>query len=152
MNIESEFQIDAAQTEVWHLLADPAVIQAAMPSVEEMVEGSPDHYSIVMKVGIGMVRGTFTGTITVADKEFPILHHLVVEAKGAGGWVKGDGTINLSELESGETLIKVDGTTQVGGVLARVGQRFMHHAARSMLNQFFNNLEGIIATRKEQSG
>ena len=40
----------------------------------------------------------------------------------------------------GDTEIEVDGEALTGGVLARAGQRMIGNAARTLLGQFFKNL------------
>ena len=64
---------------------------------------------------------------------------MTVEGKGSAGTIKGDGTVRLTET-NGVTEVAVDGEAQVSGVIARVGQRLMGAAAKSLLGRFFDSM------------
>jgi len=51
--------------------------------------------------------------------------------------IKGDGTVRLTETD-GVTHIQVNGNAQVSGTIARVGQRLITGAAKSLLGRFFS--------------
>lgn len=62
-----------------------------------------------------------------------------MNGEGPGGWVKGEGALTLREVD-GNTEIDVDGEALTGGVLARVGQRMIGDASKTMMDKFFKNL------------
>jgi carbon monoxide dehydrogenase subunit G len=64
---------------------------------------------------------------------------LSVEGRGGMGFVTGQVDIALDE-QAGKTTVQVEADSQVGGPVARVGQRLMEAAARSMMDQFFDCL------------
>ncbi|MGC1933733.1 MAG: SRPBCC domain-containing protein, partial [Candidatus Acidiferrales bacterium] len=61
---------------------------------------------------------------------------MLVEGRGAPGFMKGAGVIALHE-KAGNTEVKYDGEAQVGGVIASVGQRMIEVAAKKIVQQFF---------------
>jgi carbon monoxide dehydrogenase subunit G len=69
----------------------------------------------------------------------PTHYRMVVEGKGAPGFVKGTGDFQLEERNGG-TLIAYEGEMKVGGVIAGVGQRMIEAAAKMLAAQFFNRL------------
>ena len=52
----------------------------------------------------------------------------------------GEGLITLTEIDQTSTKAVVSGNAQVGGVIARVGQRFILNTARSLMRDFFKNI------------
>lgn len=132
---------------VWTMLNDQDVLEAAIPGADELVQTSPDHYKVTMNVGIGMIRGAFSGNVEITDKEDSSSYRMLVDGKGPGGWVRGDGRVALAPVSESRTRVAVDGDAQVGGVLARVGQRMMGNASKSLMKQFFSNLDKEISKR-----
>jgi len=54
--------------------------------------------------------------------------------------VTGGGAISLTETDEG-TRVTVDGTVQVGGTIARVGQRLIGGVAKMTMDRFFACLQ-----------
>jgi carbon monoxide dehydrogenase subunit G len=95
---------------------------------------------MTMKTGIGSIKGVFTGLIRLDDINEPDQFKMIVEGKGAPGFLKGDGLLNLVE-QSEETTVTYSGDVSVGGTLASVGQRMVQSAAKMMAGQFFAAVE-----------
>ena len=144
MKIQTDFEVPANVNVVWDMLDDPSVIEASIPGIQSMEQIGPDHYRIVMRVGIGMIRGDFKGEIKVIEKARPVTHRLSIEGKGGGGWIKGEGLITLSHKTDEITHGHVDGDAMIGGLLARVGQRFLLNASNSSMNRFFSQLSEVV--------
>jgi carbon monoxide dehydrogenase subunit G len=53
--------------------------------------------------------------------------------------MRGDGLLTLTELEGG-TNVQYEGTVEVGGTIAAVGQRLLDTTARMMIKRFFEKL------------
>ena len=134
---------------VWDVLNDPRALEAAIPGADTLVEEGPDRYRAEMSVGIGLIRGRFGGNVQVTDKDEPNSYRMLVDGQGPGGWLKGEGKLSLAEAGPEETLVTVEGDANVGGLLARVGQRMLGNASASLIKQFFGNIEKEIARRKK---
>jgi hypothetical protein len=125
---------------IWQLLLDPDVLARLLPGVEKLEAAGPDQYTLVVKLGVGAVRGTYTGKVQLTDQRPPESYRLVGEAKGTPGWAKGSATVTLEALGAG-TRIVAKGDAQVGGPVASVGQRMMEGVAKSMAHEFFQSIE-----------
>jgi carbon monoxide dehydrogenase subunit G len=125
---------------IWQLLLDPSVLARLLPGVEKLEATAPDQYAVVVKMGVGAVRGTYTGKVQLTDQRPPESYRLVGEAKGGPGWAKGSATLTLVPEGAG-TRIVAKGDAQIGGPVASVGQRMMEGVARSMANEFFQSIE-----------
>lgn len=108
---------------------------------------NPDgSFHAELRVGIAAVKGTYRARVEIHDPAPPEHFRMKVEGQGAGGFLKGEGTITLTAVSSGEagggaeTVITYSGDAQVGGLIASVGQRLMQGAAKQIVNQFFEAL------------
>ncbi len=140
MKIEGNYVIRAPRALVFQLLIDPTVIQRVMPGCESL-EGQEDgSYKVTMKAGVGSIKGVFQGAIRLEEIREPEHYRMVVDGKGAPGFVKGTGALDLTE-EGDETRIEYAGDVSVGGTLASVGQRLVLSSAKMMAGQFFTAIE-----------
>lgn len=138
MKVGGSYTIDSPRERVWESLQDPVVLSGCIPGCREFTPVGTDEYAATLRVGIGVIAGVYDGTVRVAGSQRPSSLTLAVEGKGsAGTTVRGEGTINLTD--AGEsTAVTVEGDAHVTGPIARVGQRLLGTAARTLMNQFFD--------------
>jgi uncharacterized protein len=145
MRIEGSHKLSAPRETVYERLLDPASLAKALPGCEKL-EPQPDgSFAAHLRIGIASVKGNYQGRVEIHDQIPPESFRMNVEGKGAGGFMKGEGTIKLAE-EGSETVIHYSGEAQVGGLIASVGQRMMQAAAKQIVNQFFESFAKQIQT------
>ena len=139
MNLSSSYTFDAPRSVVWRLLHDPTSIADCLPGCESMDPTGDDSFRVVLTVGVAAVSGRYEGTVTITDAHEPSDYVLVVAGTGRAGFVKGEAAISLAELENDtdRTLVTVDGSAQVGGTIARVGQRLLGSVSKMTMDRFF---------------
>ena len=71
MKIEGRFIFPASSQEVWNLLTDPQSLQHCTPGCKQLTEIAADEYEATMEVGIGPIKGTFHGKISMKEKTPP---------------------------------------------------------------------------------
>ncbi len=147
MEITGEYRLKGSRQQVWDLLNDPDELAKAIPGADRLIAEGPDKYRAEMSVGVGMIRGKFSGAVEVSDKVEPESYRMAVDGKGGAGWLKGDGQISLVEDGPDSTKVSVAGDASVGGLLARVGQRMVRNVANSLMKQFFQNVEKQVAAK-----
>ena len=98
-----------------------------------------DSYNAVLKIGIGALKGAFSGHVRLQDKQPPSQYKLAVEGKGGLGFLKGEGLIRLEESGAG-TNVSYSGEVQIGGLIASVGQRMLQGFAQQNISRFFSCL------------
>lgn len=153
MKLEGNYTINAPRLLVWTLLIDPDVLSRCVPGVESLVAEGDGLYRMTMKTGIGSIKGLYNGTIHLADMQEPAHYQMTVDGKGAPGFVKGKGTLDLTE-DGDNTVISYAGDVSIGGTIASVGQRMIVTAAKMMTTQFFTALaaEAAAIIKAEESG
>ena len=140
MKVEGTFTIDAEREKVWDMLMSPDTLAGCIPGCESFEPVDDDTYNVKMRVGVAAVRGNYTGSVSIADRQHLESYRMIVQGRGRGGSVRGEGLLTFTDIEGG-TQVGVVGDAQVTGVVARVGQRLMGNASRMLMNQFFNCLK-----------
>lgn len=140
MKIEGSYTIQSPRAQLWKLMIDPEVIARCVPGCESLVANDDGSYKVTLKAGVGSIKGLFTGAIRLDDLRAPEHYRMIVDGKGAPGFLKGDGALDLVE-QGAETVVNFAGDVSVGGTLASVGQRMIQSTAKLMAGQFFAALE-----------
>jgi hypothetical protein len=143
MEISASYTFDAPPDRVWVLLMDPAVLASCVPGCEKFEPAGEDRYSVAVTVGLAAITGKYTGTVAVLDKIEPTSYRLAVEGQGRAGFVNGSSAITL-RADDAATVVDVTATVQIGGTIARLGQRLIGAAAKMMMDQFFSCLQSRV--------
>jgi uncharacterized protein len=125
--------------QAYALLQDPVVLAKAMPGCEALELIGEREYHMKMKMLLASMSGLFDGKVRIADPSPFTSFRLVVEGAGKIGFMKGDGLLTLTATDGG-TDVAFDGSVEVGGTIAAVGQRLIDTTARMMIRRFFEKL------------
>ena len=137
LKIQGDLLVEAARDQMWTLLFDPETLKLIanrVPgvSVERLVQTGEDHYEGTANIGVAMIKGKYDGTITVLEKRAPEFVKFRGEGKSGANWANGDMALTLAE-QDGKTLMHYEGTGNVGGMLASVGQRLIDTVGKQLL-------------------
>jgi carbon monoxide dehydrogenase subunit G len=147
MELKGEYIFNGPRDQVWELVRDPEVLATALPGTQSMNQVSESEYEGKMNVRVGPIAGVFTGRVVVSDEVPPESYSLSVEGRGAPGFGKGTGHVQLFDQGDGTTLMKYEGELEVGGKLAGVGQRMIETVGKSMTRQGLESLNGALQAR-----
>jgi carbon monoxide dehydrogenase subunit G len=146
MDISGSYTFPASGDRVWALLMDPAVISSCIPGCDRFEPDGEDRYKVTLTVALAAITGRYEGTVALADKIEQTSYRLVVEGQGKAGFVKGNSAITLKARDA-VTDVDVKGTVEIGGTVARLGQRLIGGVAKMMMDRFFACLESKLQTR-----
>jgi carbon monoxide dehydrogenase subunit G len=149
MKLEGEYTFDGSREEVWKIVRDPEVLATALPGTQSLEQVGENEYAGKMHVRIGPVSGVFSGRIVVTDEVPPESYTLSVDGRGAPGFAKGTGQVQLVDQGDETTLMVYEGDVQVGGRLAGVGQRLIDTASQSMVRQGLESLNNALRARTQ---
>ena len=141
MNINASYTFNAPPQAVWDLLVDIDAVAACLPGLESLEPAGDNKYRAVLTMGIAAVTGRYEGTVEMQDLDPPNAYRLAVEGRGKPGFVNGGAAIALRDTGGGATEVTVEGTVQVGGTIARVGQRLLGSVSKMMMDRFFACLQ-----------
>ena len=142
MEVSATYTFDAPRQRVWDLLIDPRVIAGCLPGCEAMEPAGDDTWRATLTIGVAAITGRYQGTVRMTGKDEPAGYTLAVEGKGKPGFVNGSARVALAEADGGaRTSVAVTGKAQVGGTIARVGQRLLGGVSKMMMDRFFACLQ-----------
>jgi uncharacterized protein len=136
MELSATYEIHAPAERAWDLLMDIDAIGRCLPGCRGLKPVGPDRYEVELGVTVAAIAGTFKGTVALEDKAPPTSYTLVVEGSGRQGFIKGQARVTLVP-DADLTRIQIAATAEVGGMIARVGQRLLEGVARTMMDRFY---------------
>ena len=142
MKISGSYRLPLALERAYQIMQDPKVLAQAIPGCEELEKTGENEYRMKMKMVLASLSGVFDGKVKITDQMPPSSFRLVVEGSGRPGFIKGDGLLKLSALDTG-TEVSYEGDAQVGGTIAAVGQRLLDGTAKIMIRKFFEKLAEV---------
>ena len=142
MKISGSYALPLSQERAYQIMQDPKVLAQAIPGCEELEKTGENEYRMKMKMVLASLSGVFDGKVKITDQMPPSSFRLVIEGSGRPGFVKGDGLLKLSAVDTG-TEVSYEGDAQVGGTIAAVGQRLLDGTAKIMIRRFFEKLAEV---------
>jgi carbon monoxide dehydrogenase subunit G len=136
MRLSGTYQLAGPREKIFAAITDPAVLQRVIDGCEKMVKTGEDTYDAHLKIGIAGLKGNYVGKIQLKDFKPPESYTLIIEGKGAPGFVKGTARIQLAD-KAGQTELRSDADVQVGGMIAAIGSRLVEATAKKMMGEFF---------------
>ena len=140
MKVEGTYTLPAPRQKVWELLNDPKVLARATPGIKQLDPLGGDTYKALIEVGVGPVKGTYAGQVSIADKVPLERMTLKVEGGGKPGTIRATGELRLEE-QDGKTIVAYVGDAHITGLIASVGHRLIGGVTKQMVGEFFKALE-----------
>lgn len=144
MELNATYSFDAPAEQVWNLLMDPDAVGRCLPGSKGLREVGPDRYEVELGVAVAAIAGNFTGTVAVEEKNAPHSYKLAVDGTGRQGFVKAIARISL-QPDGNRTQVHVAAQADVGGMIARVGQRLLEGVARATMDKFYGCLKSAVS-------
>lgn len=141
MTLDGSYRFEAPRERVWALLMDTEAIASCVPGCEGLEPIGNDTYKAKVVAAVAAISGSYEGTVSMLDKVAPESYRLVIKGEGRTGFVSGESRVTLRE-DGGATVVDVSGTMDVGGMIARVGQRLVGSVSKMMLDRFFACMAG----------
>jgi uncharacterized protein len=139
MNLDATYTFDAPAERTWALLMDTDAIAACLPGCRSLRPAGDNRYDVELGVAIAAISGDFKGTVALEHLVPPRSYTLAVEGSGRPGFIKGQARVTL-ETEGERTLVKIAAQADVGGTIARLGQRLVEGVARTTMERFYTCL------------
>ena len=103
-----------------------------------MVAEGPDTFAATMRLGIGFLKGSYSGTIRVSAQRYPDSLVLSVAGGGALGHLDASGRLTFTRPGPAQTDLRYDGEAHVGGSIAMVGETLIRSTAERLIGLFFD--------------
>lgn len=141
MKLSGDYTFAADRQEVWDLLHDPDVIKSCIKGCESLDEMDPGRFRAEVVVGVAAVKGRYSGTVEISEKNEPESYRMTVSGQGRPGKIDAYGVISLRDDQS-VTRLTFEGEVKTVGTLARVGSRLTSAAAKMLIGQFMKGING----------
>jgi carbon monoxide dehydrogenase subunit G len=140
MKVTGSATIAAPLPRVWAALQDPAVLARTIPGCRSLEATGPDAYRMTVSAGVASIKGTYVGSVRLADPDPPRSFTLRAQGQGAPGTVDATVQVRLSAGADG-TRVDYDADAVVGGMIGGVGQRMLGSVAKKTAGEFFAAVE-----------
>jgi carbon monoxide dehydrogenase subunit G len=151
MDMTGEERIAATRQAVWTALNDVEVLKQAIPGCQSLDKLSDTEMTAKVKVGIGPVRATFKGKVTLSDLDPPNGYRLTGEGTGGlMGHARGGATVRLSD-DGEATLMRYEAKAEVGGRLAQLGSRLIDSVAKKLADEFFDKFSAVVGAMPKRA-
>ncbi len=151
MKVAGSATLNAARSDVWEALNDPAVLVRTIPGCQRLETVGEDTYAMTITAGVASVKGTYQGEVRLTDQR--PLDSFVLRAAGAGapGTVSADVVVTLSELDLSTTSLTYAADAVVGGMIGGVGQRMLGGVAKKTAGEFFAAVDDVLTGKSASS-
>lgn len=141
MDFSGSEVVEVPIEQTWKYLVDVRKVAACGPGFQDIEEIEPEHWKVLVSLGIGLMKTKLILDVTRADIHEP--DHMVVKVHGkaSGSAVEVVASINLVALDAQKTRIDWNANVVVAGMLAGIGARLMNSAAEKLTEQFFTCLK-----------
>ncbi|HEV8536283.1 MAG TPA: carbon monoxide dehydrogenase subunit G [Candidatus Limnocylindria bacterium] len=136
MRFEGTLDIAAPRYRVWAFLTDPKQVTACAPDLQSLDIADPTHFKVVVRAGVGPIKGTFTMNVEFTDLREPEHAGVLARGQAPGSAVEMRNTMDL-EAKDGRTTMRWASDVNVSGMIAQVGARLMQGAADKITQQVF---------------
>ena len=144
MEITGSYVFEAPVAQVWEMLMSPDLLSSCIPGCQGFELTGEDEYRVTLNIRVGPINGRYEARIALTDQKPPNSYRLAAEGSGPLGFAKGVALGTLSE-EDGKTTLRVEAEADVGGTVARIGQRMTGSVAKTMMDRFFDCLSQSVS-------
>ncbi len=137
MRFEGTLDIAAPRDRVWSFLIDPKRVTTCAPDVQSLDVTDPHHFKVVVRAGVGPIKGTFKMNVEFTDLREPEHAGVLARGQAPGSAVEMRNTMDLTPLDGTRTSMRWASDVVVSGMIAQVGARLMQGAADKITQQVF---------------
>lgn len=144
MHFNGSVPIKADRQTVWAFVNDPNQVASCGPGVDSVEVIDDQHYKVVARIGIGMIKATFGIDIVRGEQRAPDYAELAGSGKAPGSAVDGSARMDLSDGPDGATVLDWTAEIHIHGKLASVGARLIEGTSRKLIAQTFDCMRAKI--------
>jgi uncharacterized protein len=147
MKITGTTTLHAPPLQAWTALNDPAVLARTIPGCEHLEATGPASYRLTITAGVASTQGTYTGEVSLTDRQEPTSSRLAVNVVGAAGALNARVLVLLVPNGNGSTEVTYAADAVPDGLIAAVGQRLLASTAKKLAADFFASVDDVLMSR-----
>jgi carbon monoxide dehydrogenase subunit G len=138
MQFTGSYAVPAPRAQVWDALNDPAMLQVCIDGCEKLAWTGEGTLETVVAAKVGPISARFKGSLWLSDVVPGTSYVLNGQGEGKGaGFVKARAEVSLEDAADGGCRLSYKCETNLGGILATVGNKLMQGMADRTADQFF---------------
>jgi carbon monoxide dehydrogenase subunit G len=138
MQFTGDYAVPAPRAQVWDALNDPALLQVCIDGCEKLAWTGEGQLETVVVAKVGPLSARFGGSLWLSDVDPGRSYVLHGQGEGAGaGFVKARAQVILDDTDDGGCRLKYSCETNLGGILATIGNKLVKGMADRTADQFF---------------
>jgi len=146
VHYEGSETIPAPYADVWAFMNSPDKVAACLPDVVSTTVADAKHFTSVVKVGVGPVRGNFTFQVALEPKADTKQVTVNIHGGGLGSVVDQVALATLKD-DGASTTLDWSSDATISGPVATVGGRILDSQAKRIIEQVFANVrQSLTAT------
>ena len=138
MRLAGARTIRAAPETIWDFLLTPDCLRACLPGCERLIATSETRFEGSIRLGIGFLKGSYSGAIEVMEQQRPQQLSLRVTGGGGLGKLAATGTVRFVATGGDATYLLYEGEADVSGRISFVGERVIEATATRLFGLFFD--------------
>jgi uncharacterized protein len=140
VHYEGSEKIPAPYADAWAFMSSPEKVASCLPDVVSTDIADANHFTSVVKVGVGPVRGNFTFQVTLEPKAD--VHQVLVSLHGGGLGSVVDQVATATFKDNGDNTTTLDWSADavINGPVATVGGRILDAQAKRIIEYVFTRV------------
>src|SRR5699024_5744908 len=154
MKVSGSAQLAAPPEKVWDALLSPEVLVRTIPGCERLEATGDNSYAMTVTAGVASIKGTYKGTVELANLDPHSSLTMRAEGAGAAGTIGVDVAVTFAPGEGETTDLTYEADAVVGGMVGGVGQRMLTSVSKRMAGEFFGSVDDVLtgAAPVEEAG
>ena len=137
-------EVAAPAHRLWTRLLDPYAVAHAGPGVERVEVVDPEHFKVITVLKLGSFKLSFTMHVEVYDLIPERELRMRARGKATGSSIEVVSRVRLQPEDETRTRLQWDATTDIGGIVARVGGQRLEGLARELTQRFWDRfIQGV---------
>jgi uncharacterized protein len=150
--ITESFTLQAGRERVAALLTDIERVATCVPGVENVAMTEPNSYEAMLRMQIGPIKSSFTGSVQVDPSGAPA--RLAAKAQGKDrstqSMAKVGFSATLEEIGDGTTRVDAEADVSIRGRLGQFGTGVIQATATQMLNDFATCANSVLGAAEDE--
>jgi carbon monoxide dehydrogenase subunit G len=131
-------EVAAPVAKLWARLLDPHAVAHAGPGVERVEVVDPEHFKVITILKLGGFKLSFTMNVELFDLIPERELRMRARGKATGSSIEVMSRVRLEPMSEEHTRLHWTATTDIGGIVARVGGQRLEGLARELTQKFWD--------------
>ncbi|MEO8200204.1 MAG: SRPBCC domain-containing protein [Gemmatimonadota bacterium] len=129
---------------IWNRLLDPQAVAHAGPGVDRVDVVDAQHFKVLTILKLGAFKLSFTMNVELFDLIPERELKMKAKGKATGSSIEVVSRIRLEPLDEQRTRLHWNATTDIGGIVARVGGQRLEGLAQELTQRFWDRfIKGV---------